>query len=71
MIRLKGDISSDSRLTIISVICKYNLIMKQEDGYVVIYTPLKLDANPRGRAVLSFNTLAIEYHRVPKTGSYL
>ena len=39
VIRLKCDISSDSRLTIISVISKYNLIMKQENNPVVIYTP--------------------------------
>ena len=39
VIRFKGNISSDSRLTIISIIYKYNLIMKRENDYTIIYTP--------------------------------
>lgn len=36
---LKCDLTQEARIFIISVISKYNVILKQEKGFVVIYTP--------------------------------
>jgi len=38
IIRLNGNLDHDSRLTVTSIISKYDLIMKQGNDYTVIYT---------------------------------